>query len=248
MVSWQAIFNKPLTAPPGSPADWIEEEPGTQSTGGWLRPTNLPVEPVEYRHLLPTLFFQGAPVDFVEPTDTIPVWNRDDRPVQPVEYRYLLPSLFFQGDPADFVEPSGADEESAWFQPTNQAALPTEYRHLLPGFFLQSEPSDFIEPTDTQPVWARDDRPVHPIEYRHLLPTLFYQGDPADFVEPTDDAQESAWFQPTNQPVLPVEYRYRLPTLFYQGEPTTFIEPPTGPDRVGGPFVVLATAHTRPIR
>lgn len=36
----------------------------TSETNAWLQPTEIAIYPVEYRHLLPTWFFQGEPVEF----------------------------------------------------------------------------------------------------------------------------------------------------------------------------------------
>src|SRR3990167_10914598 len=105
---WQQIQVKTLTAPPGDPTEWVEESPGTDTTGGWLQPPNPVVWPVEYRYLLPwTGAAQIEPGDFVEPVqeETFPHWHTNYSPVQPTEYRYLLPfSPTVQLDPLDLVE------------------------------------------------------------------------------------------------------------------------------------------------
>ena len=96
-----------------------------------------PVWPVEYRYLLPSVFYEPDPITAEPAVDdpTVPVWHFTPAPVWPTEYRYLLPSVFFQGEPSDFVTPDTIAEEGAWFQPTNQPVRPVEYRYMIENIF-----------------------------------------------------------------------------------------------------------------
>ena len=141
---WQQIQVKTLTAPPGDPTEWVEESPGTDTTGGWLQPPNPVVWPVEYRYLLPwTGAAQIEPGDFVEPVqeETFPHWHTNYYPVQPVEYRYLLPWQAFLEEEAEFP----ADAEMPYWNFNRDPVQPVEYRYEIPAFFTWLDTQGIIE-------------------------------------------------------------------------------------------------------
>lgn len=165
MTTWQSIQYKAVTAPVGDPGDWIEEPPGTQTTGGWLVATNEVVRPVEYRHGLPSLFFVGDPIESV---DTIPVWNFVRDAVWPVEYRHL-PRGVFPDEPGDFVEPFDTALAPVW-NFIRDPVWPIEYCYRLPAFTYQGDPADFVEPSVDVLGWELPtNQAVRPTEYRYLL-------------------------------------------------------------------------------
>ena len=140
---WYILQYPQVAEPVGT--DFVEPIVPDQ-TPGWFQPTNQPVLPVEYRHLLPSLFFQGEPDDFVEPgaSDLESAWfQATEQPlVLRPEQRYSFPYLFLHLTPLDYIEPGA--EESAWFLPTDQPVLPVEYRYALPYMFVQIDPQDIL--------------------------------------------------------------------------------------------------------
>ena len=141
---WYILQYPQVAEPVGT--DFVEPIVPDQ-TPGWFQPVNQPVLPVEYRHLLPSLFFQGEPDDFVEPgqSELESAWfQATEQPlVLRPEHRYSFPYLFLHLNPLDYLEPGA--EESAWFLPTDEPVLPVEYRYTLPCMFVQIDPQDILE-------------------------------------------------------------------------------------------------------
>ena len=130
MSHWEVVQYPSRAEPvPINPADQVEPT----WFEAWVQPIQQPVLPIEYRHLLPDVFYQGEPAGFIEPT-WFEAWTQPtEQPVLPVEYRHTLPWNFLVAEPA--VWPTWFE---AWTQPTEQPVLAIEYRYLLPSleFFI----------------------------------------------------------------------------------------------------------------
>ena len=169
---WQSVQYPQVASPVGDTTLWTEPIVPDE-TPGWFQPVYQPVLAVEYRYVLPSLFYQGDPAGFVEPSaaDEESAWFQPIyQPVLGLEYRYLLPYAFTHLNPDDFIEP--IPEQAVWFQPTYQPVLAIEYRHLLPSHFAEIDETDYLEP-DLVPTWHFTHTPVLAVEHRYMMQVFF---------------------------------------------------------------------------
>lgn len=169
-MDWEQIQWVPVTRPIGDTSLWVEEDPGTMSTGGWPQPTLLPIPPPP---IWPTLSYDPAGLnpsvwDVVDVSAT--AWPLPPTtPPLPIRPTYFYPSVFSQivVESIDVLE-----VELPWWR-VDPGVRVDPYAYPRPVSYAQINPTDFIEPTydPASMVWWRDAVLTRPIEYRHRLPS-----------------------------------------------------------------------------